>query len=366
MKEKKRKITQSIGVIAVTVLCAVLLVSCSTPGPLPAEDTTGCDPSQNPVEVHCSDSEYSSYVLPEKENTTGKGADELYSDGKIHILQYSYARLSEGLGMTLEAVFTFPSFISLQNGEYNIPYLFRGGKTLKIIVGFPGEFYYSTYYNVLPAVFGAFEDIILPLSFTEPLEKISVMDGFYAGFEYGDEKYYVLPDGTVYRNDKIGKTKITEEQAALFFAYKYAYMFAAGERRDNYKYFSPDGDGYNTVVLNRNGSESRLTGNEASDFLKKYSSAPDEAFLQSEYGFSFRCDVNLPDNTDHGAEVLRFAVCKGDQEEIAAGNRYILYSDGRITCPIHTRMEQNFDTRQYLGIYIPDMILVSIDRFPTE
>ncbi|MBO7359831.1 MAG: hypothetical protein J6V48_01760 [Clostridia bacterium] len=192
------------------------------------------------------------------------------------------------------------------------------------------------------------------------------MDGFYAGFEYGDEKYYVLPDGTDYRNDKIGKTKITEEQAALFFAYKYAYMFAAGERRENYKYFSPDGDGYNTVVLNRNGSESRLTGNEASDFLKKYSSAPDEAFLQSEYGFSFRCDVNLPDNTDHGAEVLRFAVCKGDQEEIAAGNRYILYSDGRITCPIHTRMEQNFDTKQYLGIYIPDMILVSIDRFPTE
>ena len=102
------------------------------------------------------------------------------------------------------------------------------------------------------------------------------------------------------------------------------------------------------------------------DFLKKYSSAPDEAFLQSEYGFSFRCDVNLPDNTDHGAEVLRFAVCKGDQEEIAAGNRYILYSDGRITCPIHTRLEQNFDTKQYLGITIPDMILVSIDRFPTE
>ncbi len=362
--------------LALCLYC--LLASCGVPTQIPGEtednhqetsSETNTLPAEtekeepDPIFVKCEDVEYTSYVLPVKEDGDGtileEKGDFYASDGVAHLRVYDYTGLTAGDKMQPKLLYRFTDFIFLEHGEYETPYIFRGGKDLKIIIGTPEEITYHWYYVTSPAVFGAFEDIIASLDFFETSEKRSpVPSMIYVGFEYDGQKYYVFRDGTVWRGNKKSPETLSEEQYALFAAYKYAYYYAATNRVDNFSGFTNDSEENNTVVIIEGGQRRSLIGDEAFEFLKRYAPFPDEMGRYA-VSLNYRCDVNPSNNL--GEPALRFAICKED-EEIDDDHLvwYSVFGDGTVTRRGRWKLEQEYRNNIIEEFCVP-LLQISID-----
>lgn len=341
MKTSKNQIIVLIIISALFLfLCLALLLASCAKDPGVASDSSSTqteapETAPDPVYVECDAADYSSYLLPVKETGDGdtlqETAQQYAADGIVHLRVYDSTGVAVGETVKPKEIYKFTDFISIGHGEYETPYIFRGGKDLKIILGAPGEIIYRRYYVTSPAVFGAFEDIILPLGYSETDEKLgAVPEMIYVEFEYDGQRYCVFRDGTAWCGDKKSENRLTAEQFALFAAYKYAYSYAADERTDNYGGFSTQPGETNTVVISESGGKRVLTGEDALGFLKKCAAAPDDQGLYT-VSSKYRCDVNPTGNIETPS--FCFAVCKDGETDISEDSTawYSVFGDGRIT-----------------------------------
>ena len=362
----RKMMTTAIAVI----ICLSFVFSACSERQDPANDSsvapdcsTGYVPE--PVTVECDEEDYSSYLLPVREEGDGELLEEAGTryalDGTVHLRVYDSTGVNVGETIKPKELYVFSEFISLAHGDYDIPYLFRGGKELKIIAGAPGEIEQNGYYVTSPAVFGAFEDIILSLDYAETADRLkAVQSMIYVAFDYNGQTYYVFRDGTAWCGDRKSERRLTGEEFVLFAAYKYAYSYAAAEMTDGFSGFSTEPGEYNTVVIIENAGRRSLTGDAALEFLKKYAPDPDR------YGFCavssrVKFDVNCPNS--YGDPVLRFAVCRAGEENIDENDPdwYSVLDDGTLIRRGSLRFEREYLTGVFEELVVP---LVQVSQGP--
>jgi len=307
----------------IIVLLAIftLLLSC---GANPLDDhcnttTKEADKQSEPIIITCEESAFSSYVIPVKVNLDDvqdlkAKENEIKNDGNVYYAFYSV----DGLTMTLSSLYSFSSFIRFE-GRDDAVYRFRTDKELKMIIGEFESVTVSKLYVSHPEVFGAFENLILPLTFEQTDDNVSLISTMYVGFEYEEQTYSILRDGTVYCGNKKATTKLSDEQAVLFLAYRATYYYGCNDNK-----LSLSRLGHNAVAVKQGETTNTLTdSNEMLNFLKQY-------FKEDgiDYSMKYHCDVNVS-NKDYGEDASYFMPYRNTLSENTIW--YIVHNNGTVT-----------------------------------
>lgn len=368
--------------LTISCLMSLLsLVSCSSQ-PVSDQDTThtttesdsstGSQDTETetvdltPITVDADEAAYSSYVLPHQEDISEENQEELsgrvFSDGKIHyIREYSDSNKQ----LIIHQVFTFDSFIELEHGTYERPYLFADGLPLKIRIAStiePWRFYVDAYVPI-PAVYGAFRDLVLPLSFQETgktkIDELS-QDTFVC-FEYDGNRYYILDTGNVYCGSAKSETTLSDEETALFLAYKFAFMYACSLGGSKYIDLNENNDF--AVAIKENGLIRYLEKEEARDFVLSHTIKHEDHQWDGEY--LYLQDVNMPD-ADYGPIRYEFAICESKDADLPEPIYWFKFHEGGlITYHGSPKFEMTYakNPRTVQGLVVPNLTAVFIKTF---
>ena len=360
--------------ILLVALSVVLFVSSCANDIPPVPDTENLTETDNltPVTVDADEGAYTSYALPYEEDISEEDQETLkervYSDGMIH---YVMQHMDQSKQLVIDRVFTFNSFISLCHGTYERPYLFETGLPLKICVASADNpsFFYGEAYVPLPAVFGAFRDLILSRTFTDT-DKDSIQDlrfHTFVSFKYGEDDYYYIYDtGDVFCGARKSETLLSAEETVLFLAYKFAFIYASVLGGGHYISYDL---GYSlsadfVVAIKENGIVRYLENKDAREFVVDHSIINEMHPAQGEY--LYLQDVNLKD-ADYGPILYEFRICRDKDEDLSNVTWFEFHEGGQITHHGWAKWEmvQLANPQTVQGFIVSDITAVFTERFET-
>ncbi len=295
-----------------------------------AEQTT---PAANQQMI---DGKYTLGTLIEADTTVTGWQQELAD--RIQPLQIIYSYQLGEQESTVQAVYGYQSFPSIeftsdaQNTEYGGYCLFVDAKYSEDIT--------PRYVNVDDAsVFSAFWELIMSPEYAGqeiPDETSETYCDFYITCKDGaNESFRIFHNGVIVRNGKaVCLEKLTEEQAAYFFAVFAAYRTAATDRI-LYCQFRIKDNGF-VILLDDNHGSKILKGDAAEAFLNALSDIPyDEAVG---YGYKCHAIVNR-ELSDRGGVLFTFTIGTEDEVRALEGkqhnggslhNTFTVFSDGTV------------------------------------